>query len=171
MNAGRRLRVLPFLCVGLVGLGVVACGSGGGSSPTEPGGVSALEVEQRSFELLNDARAGAGVTPPFNLDSALTQVARQHSQSMRDNGYFGHRDPEGRNLVQRLAEAGISFSAAAENLARVSGAPDPAGWAHDQLLQSQEHRDNILNGDFRLVGVGVAQAGDTYWITQVFLKP
>lgn len=167
----RRLRVLPFLCVGLVGLGTAACGSGGGSGPTAPDGVDGVEVEQRSFQLLNDARANAGVTPAFMLDPALTRVARDHSESMRDHGYFGHRDPQGRNLVQRLADAGVSFSAAAENLARVTGSPDPAGFAHGQLLQSQEHRDNILSRDFLLVGVGVARAGDTFWITQVFLKP
>jgi uncharacterized protein YkwD len=149
---------------------LTACGGGSGG-PTAPDGADVFEVEQRSFALLNAARSAAGVTPAFRLDSAVAEVARRHSESMRDEGYFGHRDPQGRTLIERLAEAGIPYRAAAENLARVSGAPDPAGWAHEQLLDSAEHRGNILDDQFRLVGVGVARRGDSYWLTQIFLRP
>lgn len=161
-DRGRGLLLL--LSLGLV----LACG--GGSGPTAPVGPAVAEVEQRSFSLLNGARAAAGVTPAFGLDPDVARVARRHSESMRDHGFFGHRDPEGRTLEQRLAEAGISYRGAAENLARVVGAADPAAWAHEQLLASTEHRQNILNGGFELAGVGVARQGDGYWITQVFLK-
>lgn len=161
-DRGRGLLLLLLLGLAL------ACG--GGSSPTAPDGQGVVEVEQRSFSLLNGARAAAGVTPAFGLDPEVARVARRHSESMRDHGFFGHRDPEGRTLAQRLAEAGISYQGAAENLARVTGAADPASWAHEQLLASAEHRGNILDRDFELAGVGVARQGDTYWITQVFLK-
>jgi uncharacterized protein YkwD len=36
-------------------------------------------------------------------------------------------------------------------------------------MQSSEHRPNILNPAFQLVGVGVARDGGSYWITQVFV--
>lgn len=163
------MRTVRLLRLGLVGLAVVACGAGA-SGPTAPDAVDAAQVEQRSFDLLNGARASNGVSPAFGLDPAVVEVARRHSRSMRDEGYFGHRDPQGRTLVQRLDEAGISYSAAAENLARVSGAADPAAWAHERLMGSPEHRENILNPGFRLAGVGVARDGDSYWITQIFLR-
>lgn len=153
----------------LLALAVAACG-GGSAGPTSPGTPEVAEVEQRSFDLLNGARAAAGVSPAYGLDPAVALVARRHSESMRDEGYFGHRDPQGRTLVQRLDEAGISYRAAAENLARITGAPDPAGWAHDQLLASATHRANMLSEEFRLAGVGVAREGDTFWITQIFLQ-
>ena len=49
--------------------------------------------------------------------------------------------------------------------------PRPAQVAHKQLMASASHRKNILSPKYRLAGVGVAKAGNTYWITQIFIKP
>lgn len=157
----RRLLGFPLLCA------LAACG---GDSPTHPAGPTVVEVEQRSFDLANGERAAAGA-PPLALSDALSEVARAYSAQMRDEGFFGHRGPDGRDLAARLQDAGISFRAAAENLAQMTGIPDPAGWAHDQLMASVEHRENILHEGFRLAGVGVAQSGETYWLTQIFVEP
>jgi uncharacterized protein YkwD len=39
------------------------------------------------------------------------------------------------------------------------------------LMGNEEHRTNILDARFTEVGIGVAQRGDTYWMTQIFLRP
>lgn len=149
---------------------VVACSSGGGAgSPTAPGAPSVAQIEFDSFTLINGARTGNGIDPPLELREAVAAVARGHSRNMRQQGFFGHADPAGQTLVQRLADEGITYRVAAENLARVTNVENPAAWAHDQLMQSAEHRPNILNSDFQFVGVGVVTDGTTYWLTQVFI--
>lgn len=145
-------------------------GCAGGSSPTEPGFPTVAEVEQRSFDLANGERLAAGEAV-LALSGELTAVARLYSAQMRDEDFFGHHDPNGRDLAARLSDAGIPYRAAAENLARMTGIADPARWAHDELMASAEHRENILRAEFRLAGVGVAQRGETYWLTQIFVEP
>lgn len=152
-----------------------ACGGGGGGgatgTPTDPGTSPVAQVEFQSFQLVNSERSARSIDPELQLRERLSDVARSHSRSMRDNGFFAHQDPSnGASLRDRLNAAGISFRAASENIARVSGAGDPAGWAHGRLMDSPRHRKNILSRDYDVVGVGVSQRGNEYWITQVFIK-
>lgn len=149
----------------------IACSGGGsGSSPTSPQVLDVATVESQSFELINSARGESGVGQ-LAYDAELARIAREHSERMRDQGFFSHKDPGGDGLRSRLRAHGVAFSAAGENLALVNDTGNPAGLAHQQLLASPEHRDVMLAGRFVRGGVGVAQAGSSYWITQIFLKP
>lgn len=150
---------------------VGACsGGGGGAAPTAPTiAPSPPQVEFDSFALVNDARAENGVDPQLDLRERIAEVAREHSDQMRVQGFFAHEDPQGRTVFDRLSDAGIPYSLAAENLARVTNHPNPAEWAHGQLMASEQHRPNILNPAVSLIGVGVVREGDTYWITQIFI--
>lgn len=51
-------------------------------------------LERQIFELTNSARAEYGLEP-FKWDRRLAEVARQHSQDMRDQGFFSHNSPDG----------------------------------------------------------------------------
>lgn len=150
--------------------GAIACSGNGGDSPTSPQIVTPAAVASQSFELINQARAGHGVSAVV-LDGELSEIARKYSEQMRDRGFFSHQDPSGNGLRARLNAAGVPFSAAGENLALVADTANPAGLAHQQLLASPEHRDVMLAKRFELAGVGVAQSGSSYWITQIYLKP
>lgn len=166
----RRSRgVAPLLSFLVLVLPGAACS---GSSPTDPGASapSALSVESSSFTRINQSRRDDG-KGELMLDPVLSEIARAHSRRMRDEQFFGHEDPGGLNLVDRLRGSSVSFSLAGENLALVDGASDPAGAAHDMLMGNPAHRGNILEPRYTEVGVGVAQSGDTYWITQIFLRP
>lgn len=144
------------------------------SSPTEPGGgLGALpeeQVETDLFVFLNQARQEHALGS-LGLDKAAQEVARGHSRSMRDQGFFGHVAPDGSTVEDRLRAAGVRFSMAAENVARVDNGFAPAAEAHQRLMNSPSHRHNILSGDFQLVGVGTARSGSTYWFTQIFIRP
>ena len=167
-NKRVRLGLLGLAVVGLLG---VACGGGGDSgSPTAPLGTTVAEVEFESFQLANSARSESNVQPQLNLDDTIARVARAHSESMRDLNFFGHQGPDG-GIRARLHDAGISFSVAGENLAKMSSVPNPAGQAHAQFINSAEHRDVMLDPRFQLAGVGVARSGDTYWLTQIYVRP
>lgn len=159
------LRFLPLLAAA----SLAACGGGSGS-PTDPIAVSSAAVESQSFQLINSARGQEGIGL-LALDNELSRIARAHSEEMRDRGFFGHRNPEGKGLRSRLKANSVSFSAAGENLALVTDTGNPAGLAHQQLLASPEHRDVMLAGRFVRGGVGVAQSGSSFWITQIYVKP
>jgi uncharacterized protein YkwD len=159
------LLLLLFLLL----LPAAACSDSSSTSP-EASAPSAVSVEGSSFARINQSRRDDGKGELF-LDPVLSEIARAHSRRMRDESFFGHEDPGGAGLVDRLRAAGVSFSLAGENLALVDGVSDPARTAHEMLMGNPAHRGNILDGRYTEVGIGVAQRGDGYWITQVFLRP
>lgn len=148
----------------------IACGGGSGSSPTGAGGWTVSQVEAISFRLVNDARTNEGVQPQLINDPTVAAIARAHSEAMRDQGFFSHTNPSGQDFFDRLRAGGVTFTAAAENLARVENVPDPAGFAHQQFLGNPTHRQNILDPRYTHLGVGVARQGDTWWITQLYIR-
>lgn len=144
-------------------------GCSGSSSTTSPAAGQA-ELEHGSYQLVNAERTEAGVSPRLTRDAALDDIARQFSQSMRDEGFFSHVTPTGKTLRSRLAKEGYSFLVAGENIARVTNSPDPAAYAHSLLMDNPGHRGNILGPKFQRLGVGVAIDGQTVWITQIYVR-
>ena len=169
MNSTNRVNSGLFLLAFVAMLGVACGGGGDGNGPTAPLGTTTGEVEYESFQLANNARANNSVQPQLDLAERVAEAARTHSESMRDNDFFGHVGPNG-GIRARLRAAGVQFSAAGENLAKLSNVPNPAGVAHQQFMDSAQHREVMLDSRFRLAGVGVARSGDTYWLTQIYIK-
>jgi uncharacterized protein YkwD len=130
------------------------------SAPAASGGSGQVAV---LTEQVNSHRRSIGC-PPLEWDPAVARAAQGHSNAMRLRGFYGHTDPEGRDLTDRLRDAGVPWVAAAENIART-------GYGAEQVLylwlQSRGHRENIENCRFTRHGVGLA--GD-YW-THLFVTP
>ena len=170
IRATNRLGIRLAVLAGIA-LFSLACGGGGGpDSPTSTGVASVAEVEYLSFQLANSARSDSHVQPLLDRNDEVATIARRHSESMRDQGFFDHNGPDG-SIGARLRAAGISFSAAGENLAKLTSASDPAAQAHSMFMSSPEHRQVILDSRFRLAGVGVARSGSQYWLTQIYIRP
>lgn len=112
------------------------------------------QAEKDMFGMVNRERMSQGLSP-LAFDAALTQVARQHSEDMFRRGYFSHYTPEGLSPFDRMSQANISFSFAGENLALAPSAT----LAMQGLMQSTGHRANILNPNFKKVGIGVIDGG------------
>lgn len=110
--------------------------------------------EARMLELVNREREKAGVEK-LVLDTTITAVARTYSRDMFERRYFSHVSPEGTDAGDRLRAGGVAFTYAGENLAY---APD-VGTAHQGLMDSEGHRKNILDPDFRRIGIGVIDGG------------
>ena len=110
--------------------------------------------EQRMLDLINAERAKVGV-PTLSLRAEIVPVARAHSRDMFERKYFSHVNPEGKDAGDRLDDAGVSYFLAGENLAY---APD-VGTAHEGLMNSEGHRKNILEPEFRRIGIGVIDGG------------
>ncbi|GHA38089.1 CAP domain-containing protein [Streptomyces canarius] len=120
-------------------------------------------AEAQVLKLVNDERAKAGRSP-LAANSSLTQLAEAFSDDMAARGYFDHTDPDGRTPWNRAAAAGIT-GLGAENTARgqADAAAVMAAW-----MGSPGDRANILNGDFKTLGVGVHFGPGGPWWTQDF---
>lgn len=135
------------------------------SGPPPGSTVELTAEEQRMLELVNQARARAGL-PPLSPDPLLTQLARMKSQDMVDKGYFSHYSPTFGLPYQMEVNAGIrARHMGAENL----GSGPDVEMAHHLLMASPGHRRNILNPNFTEIGIGVAHNGTGVVTTQLFI--
>ncbi|MET8077341.1 CAP domain-containing protein [Streptomyces sp. NPDC005303] len=115
------------------------------------------------LELVNAERAKVGCSP-VAANSALADLAGAFSKAMADQGFFDHTDPSGATPWDRAAKAGIT-TLGGENIAR--GQADPAA-VMEAWMNSPGHRANILNCDFKTLGVGVQFGTGGPWWTQDF---
>ncbi|MFS0671734.1 CAP domain-containing protein [Ornithinibacillus sp. 179-J 7C1 HS] len=109
-------------------------------------------LEYQLFDLTNAARVNHGLSV-LTWEEPLRKTARNHSADMAKNNYFSHENLEGQSPFDRMAEDAISFRGAGENLA--TGQPSSI-FAHEGLMNSLGHRENILKVEYEFLAVGVA---------------
>jgi uncharacterized protein YkwD len=87
---------------------------------------------------------------------------------MRDRNYFDHTSPTYGSPFEMLQHFGVSYTAAGENIA--AGQKNAEAVMRD-WLNSSGHRANILNREYKELGVGYVTGGSygTYWV-QLFKK-
>lgn len=107
------------------------------------------------FDDLNRTRVSDGLHP-LVWDDRLTGLAREHALDMAHRNYYSHVSPEGLSPFDRMRAAGALASYAGENIAESEDVPD----AEAALLNSPEHRDNMLDDHYDHVGIGVAVTPD-----------
>jgi uncharacterized protein YkwD len=119
--------------------------------------------------LVNQERANNGNLPPLKRDGALDAAAYGHSQDMGLNDFFSHTGSDGSSPWDRMEAVGYDSSYAGENIAGGYSSPQRVmqGW-----MESSGHRANILNSNYREIGVGYYYDSDGsgfghYW-TQNF---
>ncbi|MFF7794359.1 CAP domain-containing protein [Streptomyces sp. NPDC007991] len=136
-------------------------------APVKPSAPAALSKESAAaaqvLKLVNEERAKVGCSA-VAANSALTELAQDYSEAMAARGFFDHTDPDGRTPWDRAGKAGIS-NLGGENIAR--GQADAAA-VMDAWMNSPGHRANILNCDFKTLGVGVEFGSGGPWWTQDF---
>jgi uncharacterized protein YkwD len=133
--------------------------------------VSTLELERQAFDLLNQKRVENGLKPVV-WNEEIAKVARSHSQNMANNNFFSHQGLDGRTVDNRADSFGIrNWRRIGENIAYNRGYDNPVEYAVLRWMQSQGHRENLLNDKWKESGVGIAIApdGKTYYFTQVFV--
>jgi uncharacterized protein YkwD len=123
--------------------------------------------ESKMVNLVNQERTNAGLAA-LKFDSTLRAGAMSHSVDMSKNNYFSHTSPTLGGFSERLAAAGIKYSAAGENIALYGSVEQ----AHVGLMNSPGHRANIMNVNFTRVGIAIVWNADkgAYYITQWFAK-
>ncbi len=126
------------------------------------------EIEDRLFILVNLARTEHGRSP-LNSSSILKTAARTHSHDMAKGGRLNHISTSGATYTERLMAQDILFGSHGENVA--FSQTYTAEFIHQSLMDSPEHRQNILETKFDEVGIGVFfEEGKGYYITQDFIR-
>ncbi|MFI6697180.1 CAP domain-containing protein [Streptomyces sp. NPDC050433] len=120
-------------------------------------------AEAEVLALVNEERAKAGCQP-LRADKALNGLAEAFSKDMADRGFFDHTDPDGDTPWDRAQQAGIT-NLGGENIAR--GQAD-ANAVMASWMASEGHRENILNCDYKTIGIGAHFAEGGPWWTQDF---
>jgi hypothetical protein len=121
-------------------------------------GIAASAAALEAVYLTNQERAKAGL-PPLKAEIRLETAAFGHSTDMAVNNFFTHVGSNGAELPARLAAVGYTgWTAGGENVG--AGFPTAssvvAAW-----MNSPGHRNNILNPNYREIGVAlVYDAGD-----------
>ncbi|GAA5038872.1 CAP domain-containing protein [Streptomyces siamensis] len=130
----------------------------------EPVAVSAeTAAEAEVLRLVNEERAKVGCSP-VAANSSLSELAQSFSEDMALRDFFDHTDPGGLSPWDRAAQAGIT-GLGGENIAR---GQTTAEAVMEAWMNSPGHRANILNCDFKTLGVGAHFGSGGPWWTQDF---
>lgn len=131
--------------------------------------VTEAVLEQELLMLTNQQRVREGLKE-LVPDAALTQIAREHSHGMAQIGYISHDQPSG-NLELRLRRAGYLYEVVRENIACAR----TISMAQSLMIDSPQHKNNILAADVTRVGIGVARYklpfDNQIYITELFAVP
>ena len=134
------------------------------------GGDAALRdgFEQQLFDLTNAARVRHGFSA-LEWEQNVAVTARKHSIDMAENDYFSHENQKGKSPFDRMKADGVSFRGAGENLAYGQSS---SIFAHEGLMNSAGHRENILLDGYSHLGTGVAfnEKNQPYYTENFLLK-
>ena len=127
--------------------------------------------ESEVFDLINQERSRAGLGT-LTWDDRLGGLAREYSRQMARESFFGHFDPEGKDVVARANAARIkNWATIGENLFMCEATPNFARLAAVGWMKSKTHRDNILDVEWTSTGIGIATASNgSIYVTQVFTR-
>ena len=121
--------------------------------------------------MTNSARAREGLGS-LTVNSQLSSAAAAKAEDMLANQYFAHTSPSGKTPWDFIRDAGYSYSYAGENLA--IGYTD-ASELFTAWMNSSTHRANILNSNFREIGIavisGTYEGQETMIVAQEFGAP
>ena len=123
------------------------------------------------LEYLNKERQERKL-PPLVESPLLSQSAYLKAKDILEKDYFAHRSPDGLSPWYWFKIAGYEFKLAGENLA--IGFLDSKE-VHDALMASFSHRQNILNPEFKEIGIAVLKGdfngNEVYVVVQHFGVP
>ena len=164
-RTGRGARAARDAAAAIITMTIIAApaqakGCGGGKARSAQASESAIAC------LLNKERRKAGLGR-LTADRRLEAAAVGHARDMRDHDYFDHTSLDGRSFSQRILDAGYMEGREAgpwkvgETLAW--GAADLSSPTQlvAALMASPPHREVILDGVYRDIGVGLVRGTPT----------
>jgi uncharacterized protein YkwD len=123
-----------------------------------PSAETLAPMAEATLCLVNGERADRGLAP-LTANARLADAATAYAQDLVAGQYFSHTGRDGSGVLERIKRSGYVPRGTAyvlgENLAWGSGALATPGAIVNAWMNSPGHRDNILNPDFREIGVGI----------------
>ncbi len=137
--------------------------------------------ELELFEITNQKRIENGVQP-LVWDDRLHSIAKNHSQDMAEKNYFNHNNLDGMSAFDRGNNAyyecekeresimyeGISENISQMGLERKNYESIDEETIVDGLMNSSEHRENMLDNAYIKIGIGIAINENHLYTTQNF---
>ena len=119
--------------------------------------------------LMNTSRMLAGLVP-LALDTGVSDAARKHSSVEAQYRYVYHDGPDGTARSRYVPACGTGWYG--ENTGKVwSGGVDVL---HREFMAEPwapiNHRTNIMDPNFRRVGIGAVEGPDAVYITMAFCR-
>ena len=150
------------------------------SKPLSPQSNSAAEsssgedsaAESDLLQAANKSRELAGV-PPLRMDESLREAAKAHARRMVESDRLEHQLSGEPSLLERIAlvdplvsplKGALKIDRAGENIAYAPCAPD----AHETLMRSPPHRENLLDRGFNVAGVAAFWSKGRLYVVQDF---
>jgi uncharacterized protein YkwD len=104
------------------------------------------------LRLTNKMRTDKGLAP-LTLNDRLVEQASVRAEEIAWSGLHSHRRPGNKYYTSIFRENGFNSGTAGENI----------GWGYDKPIDvcnawrnSETHYENIINGDFKSIGIGIA---------------
>jgi uncharacterized protein YkwD len=129
-------------------------------APSDAWSPASAALEDQVLAEVNMRRAQGAIcgaksmppAPPLANHTALRTAARGHSKDMATRNYFDHTSPEGKGPKDRIMAAGwLNAGYSGENIAAGNGT---ASATVQQWMKSPGHCENIMDKDFKVLGVG-----------------
>jgi PGF-CTERM protein len=127
--------------------------------------IDSEEAERRFHEYVNEIRKEHGLEPLAH-DETIATVARGHSWDMYDREFFGHENPDGEAPFDRYSAVGDDCRSFGENVhwhdvrSSMEDGGDSAEFAVESLMNSTEHRENILRERWVVQSIGIVLTPD-----------
>lgn len=116
--------------------------------------------------LVNAERAAEGLAPLTMNASACSAAKVRAAETVVS---FSHTRPSGASCFTALAESGVSYGYAGENIAAGQSSPEAVV---NSWMNSEGHRANIMNPNYTQIGIGCYYVSDStyryYWV-QLFI--
>jgi len=122
------------------------------------------EQKDELYELLLTERSNQNLAP-LELSEKLSNIALNYAYVMYQDGFWCHKNPKNGELVgDRLSKQGFPYIDIGENLALSSSVRS----GHISLMNSESHKNTILDNEFKRVGIGIVSGPLGFIIVQIF---
>ena len=122
------------------------------------------EQKNELYELLLTERSNQNLAP-LELSEKLSNIALNYAYVMYQDGFWCHKNPKNGELVgDRLSKQGFPYIDIGENLALSSSIRS----GHISLMNSESHKNTILDNEFKRVGIGIVSGPLGLIIVQIF---
>lgn len=129
-------------------------------APTQDVSYMMSPMQRQGIGLVNELRSGLGIAP-LEGNPVICAAAQIRADEMAATGKLAHERPDGTSPFTVFY---YSPSPGGENIAYINGMDeDIPEWMQESWVTSPTHYKNMVNPEFKQMGIAYAQAPDGAW--------